>query len=231
MKSFAGKKSAARHSDPLQPGHVVQFYTREQFMIDEVARRTARALRSRIPAVLVATENHLQNFEVRLGQLGLPVDRLRDRHLYVTFDASETLHTFMDGLLPDRERFDRVIGGLIKEAAGLSPTGLVSIFGEMVALLCAAAQRAILQARSCWKSSGTNSPADSVSHCAAHIRLSCSAPIQWAQYSAFANNIPCASPPRVRCNRPAKQKLSSISEPISVVNKMRTAARGGHAHS
>jgi len=138
MKSFAGKKSAARHSDPLQPGHVVQFYTREQFMIDEVARRTARALRSRIPAVLVATEKHLQNFEVRLGQLGLPVDRLRDRHLYVTFDASETLHTFMDGLLPDRERFDRVIGGLIKEAAGLSPTGLVSIFGEMVALLCAA---------------------------------------------------------------------------------------------
>ena len=122
--------------DLLQPGHVVQFYDREQSMIDKVARRTARALRSAVPCVLVATGTHLQQFEQRMRELAFPLDELRLHHRYIALDAAEMLGGFMDGLSPDRKKFHENVGTVVREAAALSATGLVSIFGEMVALLC-----------------------------------------------------------------------------------------------
>jgi hypothetical protein len=132
----------ARTEELLQAGHVVQFYRSDEFIVGTVSRRTAQALRAGTPCILVATRSHLERIQHRLRELGFPLDELRMRGHYTALDAAETLRAFMDHLLPDKRKFDRVIGAAIHKAAALSSTGVVSVFGEMVALLCYAGNSA-----------------------------------------------------------------------------------------
>jgi hypothetical protein len=113
--------------------HVVQFYGRDEELVDRVTGYLLGALDGGGVAVLIATPEHRREFETRLGQAGVDLAGARDNGSYLALDAAQTLSELMAADKLDPAAFDRVIGDVIRRAgAGGRP---VHTFGEMVALL------------------------------------------------------------------------------------------------
>jgi len=127
-------------TEPLDIGHVVQFYGHEEELADRVAGYLRDALLGGGVAVVIATAAHRRAFEGRLTQAGVDLAAAVRSGRYLALDASDTLRALMPGGRLDRGAFDRVVGGLIRRAgqegagpgAGVRP---VRAYGEMVALL------------------------------------------------------------------------------------------------
>ncbi len=116
--------------------HLVQFYGHDEELAERVVRYLLEALGGGGVAVVTATSEHRREFEARLTQAlggGADLAAAEDSGTYLALDASETMRKLMvDGQL-DPAAFDRVIGGLIRQAGtGGRP---VRAYGEMVALL------------------------------------------------------------------------------------------------
>jgi MEDS: MEthanogen/methylotroph, DcmR Sensory domain len=120
---------------PVEPVHFVQFYENDSFIIEKISRRAAKALKIGGSCVLVATGPHLADLEARLHLLGMDLESVRAQGRYVALDAADTLAGFMVDGAPDRIEFNKVVGDVIARATRQSH--FVSVFGEMVALLCA----------------------------------------------------------------------------------------------
>ena len=140
-------------TDYLNVGHhAVQFYGHDEELAEQVVGYLLEAFANGGVAVVIATPEHRRKFEARLRKaLGGDADlaAARDSGAYLALDARETVRALMpadrlapaaaDRLAPaaagglDPAAFDRVIGGLIRQAgAGGRP---VRAYGEMVALL------------------------------------------------------------------------------------------------
>jgi hypothetical protein len=116
--------------------HAVQFYSHDEELAERVVPYLLEALGGGGVAVVIATPEHRCEFEARLRKAlggGADLAAAEDSGTYLALDASETVRELMvDGRL-DRAAFDRVIGGLIRQAGtGGRP---VRAYGEMVALL------------------------------------------------------------------------------------------------
>lgn len=115
--------------------HVVQFYTRDKFLLDSLCHFVRKALDGGEAAILVASKSHRQGLIKRLRACGDDVIASLGNGRCVILDASETLAKFMEGDKPNAQKFISVIGSLI-EAAQLKSGGKnVAVFGEMVAVL------------------------------------------------------------------------------------------------
>ena len=132
--------------------HAVQFYGHDEELAERVVGDLLEAFGNGGVAVVIATPEHRREFEARLTQaLGGDADlaAAADSGAYLALDARETVRALMpadrldaapaDRLDPaaagrlDPAAFDRVIGGLIRQAGtGGRP---VRAYGEMVALL------------------------------------------------------------------------------------------------
>ena len=113
--------------------HVVQFYGHDEELAERVAGYLLEALGGGGVAVVIATPEHRRQFEDRLKKAGADLATARDSGTYLTLDAGQTVRELMDASGLDRVAFDRVIGGLIRQAGtGGRP---VRLYGEMVALL------------------------------------------------------------------------------------------------
>ncbi len=121
-------------------GHIVQFYTDDDFLLDAVSRFVGTALGAGDAAVVVATEQHREGLRQRLESRGFDLDRALEQGRYVALDAAETLSQFMVGGEPDGTRFFDLMSGVVARAKAASEGGRprVAAFGEMVALLWAA---------------------------------------------------------------------------------------------
>jgi len=148
-------------TDYLNVGHhAVQFYGHDEELAEQVVGYLLEAFANGGVAVVIATPEHRRKFEARLRKaLGGDADlaAAADSGAYLALDARETVRALMpadrldpaaadrlapaaaDRLAPapagglDPAAFDRVIGGLIRQAgAGGRP---VRAYGEMVALL------------------------------------------------------------------------------------------------
>ena len=104
-------------------GHRVQFYDRESFLIRKIAAFVSPAVEAGGTAVIVATGPHLE-----LLAEALPAGPGR----IVRLDAEETLARLLVDGVPDAQRFEAVIGGVLADCAGSGP---VAVFGEMVGVL------------------------------------------------------------------------------------------------
>ena len=112
--------------------HVVGFYEHDEQLISAIATFFASALDADGAAVVIATPAHRVALEAALGAGGFRVaDLVRTGRLQL-LDAAETLAAFMRDDKPDRVAFASVIGTALD---GLTGTGPVHAFGEMVALL------------------------------------------------------------------------------------------------
>src|SRR5687768_4544572 len=121
--------------------HVVQFYESDDFLADSVASFFAAALRSGEACVLIATPAHRAAVEAALASAGgCDLFAARARGQYVALDAAETLALFMVDGMPDPQRMFELVDTLMRDAAQGRPG--MRAFGEMVALLWAAGNRA-----------------------------------------------------------------------------------------
>ena len=141
----------------LDDGHVVQFYGHEGELADRVAGYLLSALRSDGVAVVIATAAHQQAVEERLALAGVDLAAAARAGTYRALDASDTLAALMAGGQLDRGAFDRVIGGLIADAAHAQRP--VRAYGEMVTLLWdAGLVNAAVQLEEMWVSLGLSHP-------------------------------------------------------------------------
>jgi PAS domain S-box-containing protein len=133
--------------------HVVQFYSEDRFLLDELTHFIGAALAAGNSAVVIATRGHADSLAQRLKEQAIDLDQAIADGRYVALDAAATLARFMVGDLPDAARFSEVIGGVIARAASAArdENHRVVAFGEMVALLWAEGKpEAAIQAEKLW---------------------------------------------------------------------------------
>jgi anti-sigma regulatory factor (Ser/Thr protein kinase) len=124
-----------RSDVPAAPphSHVVSVYDDDSDIVTEVARYVADGLAHGERVIVVATAAHRADIDDILVQFGTDASRARIAGRYLTFDAAETLVTFMADGRPDPVKFARQLGSLVDAAA--EDGCPVRVFGEMVALL------------------------------------------------------------------------------------------------
>jgi anti-sigma regulatory factor (Ser/Thr protein kinase) len=114
-------------------GHVVQFYESDEQLIRTAGGYFVDALRAGNVVIVIATPPHRRSFEAAIAEAGIDVDEARGSGQLIMLDAGDALDRFLVDGWPDGDRFDAVIGTLVRDAAAAG--GGVRAFGEMVALL------------------------------------------------------------------------------------------------
>lgn len=133
--------------------HVVQFYSDDRFLLDEVSNFIGTALAAGSSAVVIATKGHEERLVQKLKSQGLEVANAIAEGRYVALDAAETLSKFTMNGLPDAACFSETIGAVIARAAAAArdESHRVVAFGEMVALLWAEGKpEAAIQVEKLW---------------------------------------------------------------------------------
>lgn len=118
---------------PAQSDHLVQFYETDEFLCEAVGQFVGTGLRDGSGVVVIATRPHRQGFEGRLVAQGFDAQAAQARGQLAMFDAAASLSHFMVGGVPDSDKFERYIGGYIRQVTGRY--GRVRVYGEMVSLL------------------------------------------------------------------------------------------------
>ena len=113
--------------------HVVQFDGHDGELAEQVSGDLLGALDAGGVAIIIATPEHLGEFESQLTRAGADLAAARDDSRYLTLDAAGTLREILAGGQLDRAIFHRAIGTLIEQAA--ADGRLVRAYGELVALL------------------------------------------------------------------------------------------------
>ena len=115
------------------PAHVVQLYDGTADLTANVVDFLATGLRAGEAAIVIAAGDHRAAFLAALETAGVGVEGSIDTGRLIVLDAAETLDRFMVGDHPDPERFDAVVGDLVRSVRG---RGLrLRAYGEMVAVL------------------------------------------------------------------------------------------------
>jgi signal transduction histidine kinase len=117
------------------PSHSVQFYEDDTFLVAAVVDFLAVGLTTGQPAIVIATEAHRDAFVHGLASEGFDVDAAREAGLLTLLDGRETLAAFMDGDVPDEQRFRTVIGAAIERGIRDKSNPAIRLYGEMVDLL------------------------------------------------------------------------------------------------
>jgi hypothetical protein len=113
--------------------HVVQFYERDEELVETVGAYLLDGLRAGETALVVATQAHIVALETALASDGVSLASAREDRRLITLDAAETLARFMLADGPDAGAFDNVMGGVVRGASQLGRR--IRAYGEMVALL------------------------------------------------------------------------------------------------
>ena len=117
------------------PGHDVQFYDTEDFLVREVARFLAEGIRAGQPLIIIATQAHRKQFASGLRALGFDADEYYFGSEAIWLDARDTLNAFMEGGMPNRDRFDATLGVVFEHVIGKRTYLVARAYGEMVDLL------------------------------------------------------------------------------------------------
>lgn len=118
--------------------HCVQLHQSDAKSVGRnVGTYLARPLKSGGCALIVATPEHTASIVADLRRRKIDVEEARDDGRLASVDASETLSRFMVGGYPDPEKFDRVVGSLVRTALARTVGGGLRAYGEMVGLLWA----------------------------------------------------------------------------------------------
>ena len=117
--------------------HVVQFYTKDDSLIEGLCQFVRNAMRDGESAVLIVSESHQRELTRKLRNCGKDVAKAWGDDRCVVLNAAEALAECMDGGEPNNKKFVSVIGSIIDAAKAKARTKNVAVFGEMVAVLWA----------------------------------------------------------------------------------------------
>lgn len=115
--------------------HFARFYTRDETLIDSVARYVIDGVRDGAAAIVIATQEHSAALEARWTQLHFDAATPTARGQLLLLDATQTLSRFMMAGEPDHDRFMESIGQVVARA--FEQHRKVAAFGEMVSVLWA----------------------------------------------------------------------------------------------
>jgi PAS domain S-box-containing protein len=132
--------SLPRYPGHDQGRHAIQFYQEDEALLEALDRFIGTPLGAGDPAIVIATEVHLQGLAQRLNARGISLTKAARDKRYIGLDAVETLSDIMVDGQPHKTRFSDFVAGLL---ARIKPVvecekRTVTIFGEMVAVLWAA---------------------------------------------------------------------------------------------
>lgn len=133
VRSMAG--AALNSSTEPHEDHLVQIYSREVELAEAAATFFAAGFHSGEPAVAIATAAHWPLIAERLARQGWDLDELEADALLHVRDAETTLESLLADGGPSLQKFDDVVGGLLRDVMGRRPGRRVRAFGEMVDLL------------------------------------------------------------------------------------------------
>jgi DcmR-like sensory protein len=119
--------------DSAKSEHVVQLFDTPDSLGQSVAAFLRDGLADGDALLVVARGIHLQAIAGALTRQGVPIRQLIDNGQLTMLDAVALLRQFLVYGMPDAERFDHVIGDLVRTV--VSERGRVRIYGEMVDLL------------------------------------------------------------------------------------------------
>jgi hypothetical protein len=129
--------------------HFVQFYDRDELLLDCVERYIRQGLAEGAAGIVIATRSHLQQLEKRWIATGMDLQAARDAGRYVPLDAEQTLASLLFNEWPQYRLFSDVVEPVLVKALKTSPR--VVAFGEMVGLLWRARHYgAALQLEALW---------------------------------------------------------------------------------
>lgn len=113
--------------------HVVQFYEKDSVLIDTLAGFVGGGINAGDCVILIATTPHLQLLQKRLKSFGIHISPLIEDDRLILLDATAALEYFMIDDMPDENRFNEFISGLLNRANCRNRR--IRAFGEMVAVL------------------------------------------------------------------------------------------------
>lgn len=116
-----------------QAEHIVQFYDQPETLIDSASAFILTGLEQGFAGIYIARKTFRDAIEKTLGERGIHVADVLAQGQLVRLDAEETLARFMVDGMPNRQRFQEALGGII--APLVDRYGSLHAFGEMVALL------------------------------------------------------------------------------------------------
>ena len=118
--------------------HTVEFYGRDERMLEGVSRLVGASLGAGNAAIVLATAPHREEIRKWLSERGLDLTKACSEGRFVELDAAEMQAKIVPGEEPDWPTFERLVGGAIESAKAAARTEEpVAIFGELVALLWA----------------------------------------------------------------------------------------------
>jgi|SRR5882672_1094559 len=116
--------------------HAVQFYGDDDHLCSTIAAFLAQGFVDRHPAIVIATPAHTICVLDQLRARMIDVDKAQNCGDLVLLDAQQTLDLFMEDDIPDAERFEKSIGGLVADLLRTRPERtLIRAYGEMVDVL------------------------------------------------------------------------------------------------
>jgi len=137
--------------------HVVQFYERDEELVDTISAYLHQGLCAGEVAIVVATAPHIAAFETALRTLGVDVDAHVARGTFVRLDVARVLSEVMGAEGPDVGAFDDVLGSVVRQSAAAGRR--VRGYGELVAQLWEAGQvNSAFHIESLWNGLGLRVP-------------------------------------------------------------------------
>lgn len=137
--NLAGALSQSACTNGITPaglaGHDVHFYRSDETLVASVVDFLADAIRVGQPIIVIATPEHRRAFIAGLRERDLDPDELFAGRLAVWLDARETLNSFMEDSVPNRELFMATVGSVFERLLDKRHYLVVRAFGEMVDLL------------------------------------------------------------------------------------------------
>lgn len=120
-------------------GHVVQFYTDDAVLLDELAALFRGSLGEGRSVAAIIKSSHRSGLERELLAQGVDVSEATQNGRLCMLDADQALNEFMEPAGPSRERFLSQFGSILRtlKAASVAKGSGVVVFGEMVAVLWA----------------------------------------------------------------------------------------------
>ena len=122
-------------SNMTRTDHFVQFYEKEDHIINSVAEYVSHGIKVGETCIVAAPSDHIRKIEKTIIGFGYDIETARRAGKYISLDAHETLAEIMNGDAVDAKSFSKLLGLHLEKSS--KNGGRTRIFGELVAVLLA----------------------------------------------------------------------------------------------